>query len=336
LWIDRLEPTTMKWKDVKGRLGLLQGGHAAHFIMPRAVVEIEPDFVLAGRFDGSARWVEQVTVQELGPGAFVPQADRSSLTGQEELQKALCTAAASVGNGNGRTGLLVPDGTVRVAILEFEVLPDNSHDAEQLVMWKMRELLPFPPAEARLSYQVLREEPGAIELLVVVGRNSALAEYETILEPITGGPNLILPATMGLLPLVPPGEVDTAQLLVHICAGWMTTVIVAGDRVRFWRNRAVERGTAEEFSKEIGQEVGRVQASCRDHLKLDVARIWLCARPPAGPELGPALSGIVCQEVRSLEPPASCLAHLSDWEQSVCGRMGAPLAGLLANVGQKS
>jgi len=326
----------MTWKDVKGRLRVLQGGHAAHFVMPRAVVEIEPDFVLAGRLDASAHWLEQVTVQELEPGAFVPQVDRSSLTGQEELQEVLRTAAASVGNGNGRTGLLVPDGTVRVTILEFETLPDSSRDAAQLVLWKMRELLPFPPEEARLSYQVLRDEPGAIELLVVGGRNSVLAEYETILEPITGGPNLILPATMGLLPLVPPGEVETAQLLVHVCAGWMTTVIVMGDRVRFWRNRAVERGTPEEFSKAVGQEVARVQASCRDHLKLDVVRIWLCARPPAGPELGPALRGMVGQEVQPLEPPASCLAHLTDWEQSVCGRMGAPLAGLLANVGQKS
>ena len=326
----------MKWKDVKGRLGLHPSGHATHFVMPRAVVDIEPDFVVAGRFDSSARWLEQITVQELGPGAFVPQADRSSLTGKDELNKVLRTAAASVGNGNGRTGLLVPDGTVRVTILEFEVLPDDPHDAEQLVMWKMRELLPFPVAEARLSYQVLRAGPGAIELLVVVGRNSALAEYEAILGTVTGGPNLVLPATMGLLPLMPCGAAETAQLLVHVCAGWMTTVIMAEDSIRYWRNRAVERGTPEEFSKEIGQEVARVQASCRDHLKLDVARIWLCARPPAGPELGPVLTALLGQEVTPLDPPANCLARLTDWEQSVCGRMGAPLAGLLSNAGQKS
>ena len=326
----------MNWKDLKGRFKVLQGFHPAHFVMPRAVVEIEPDFVLAGRLDASAHWVERVTVQQLQPGAFVPQVNRSSLTGQEELQEALRTAATSVGNGNGRTGLLVPDGTVRVTILEFETLPDNSGDAEKLVRWKMRDILPFPLEEARLSYQVLRDEPGSIELLVVGGRNSVLAEYEAIFEPINGGPNLILPATMGLLPLVPPGKVETAQLLVHVCAGWMTTVIVAGDRVCFWRNRAVERGTPEEFSKEVGREVARVQASCRDHLKLEVARVWLCARPPAGPELGPVLSGMVGQEVQPLEPPAGYLAHLSDWEQSVCGRMGAPLAGMLANVDQKS
>ena len=280
--------------------------------------------------------MEQVTVQELPPGAFVPEVHRGSLTGREELQEVLRTVATSVGNGNGRTGLLVPDGTVRVTILEFETLPDNPREAEQLVMWKMRDVLPFPVEEARLSYQVLRDEPGSIELLVVGGRNSVLAEYEAIFEPINGGPNLIWPATMGLLPLVPPGKVETAQLLVHVCAGWMTTVLVAGDRVRFWRNCAVARGTLEEFSKDVGQEVARVQASCRDHLKLEVARIWLCARPPAGPELGPVLSGMVGQEVQPLEPPAGYLTHLSAGEQGVLVRMGAPLAGLLANVDQKS
>ena len=86
----------------------------------------------------------------------------------------------------------------------------------------------------------------------------------------------------------------------------------------------------------MGREVARVQASCRDHLKLEVARIWLCARPPASPELGPALSGVVGQEVQLLGPPAGYLANLSTWEQRVCERMGAPLAGLLANVDQKS
>ena len=326
----------MNWKDLKGRLKLLQGFHPAHFVMPRAVVEIEPDFVLAGRLDASAHWVERVTVQQLQPGAFVPQVNRSSLAGQKELQEALRTAAASVGNGNGRTGLLVPDGTVRVTILEFETLPGNSRQAEQLVMWKMREVLPFPLEEARLSYQVMWEQPGAIELLVVGGRNSVLAEYEAILEPINGGPNLIWPATMGLLPLVPPGDPDTAQLLVHVCAGWLTTVIVAADRVRFWRNCAVERGTVEEVAKSVGQEVSRVQASCRDHLKLEVARIWLCARPPAGPELGPVLSGMVGQEVQTLEPPAGSLARLSDWERTVGGGLAVPLAGLLNNTELKS
>ena len=71
----------MNWKDLKGRLKVLQGFHPAHFVMPRAVVEIEPDFVLAGRLDASAHWVERVTVQQLQPGAFVPQVNRSSLTG---------------------------------------------------------------------------------------------------------------------------------------------------------------------------------------------------------------------------------------------------------------
>ena len=148
----------MNWKDLKGRLKVLQGFHPAHFVMPRAVVEIEPDFVLGGRLDPSAHLVEQLTVQQLQPGAFVPQVNRSSLTGQEALQEALRTAATSVGNGNGRTGLLLPDGVVRVTILEFETLPDNSRDADQLVMWKMRDLLPFPLEEALRRLRSLKTE----------------------------------------------------------------------------------------------------------------------------------------------------------------------------------
>jgi hypothetical protein len=113
----------------------------------------------------------------------------------------------------------------------------------------------------------------------------------------------------------------------------MTTVVVAGDRVRFWRNRAVERAAPEACADEVGREVARVQAGCRDHLRLEVAAVWLCARPPAVPEMAPAVAGIVGQEVQPLEPPAGCLVHLSSGERSVCERLGTPLVGLLLNGG---
>jgi hypothetical protein len=323
----------MNWKHLKERFHALHRGARAHFVMPRTVVELEPDFVVAGRLDASGCLVEQVTVQELPAGAFVPQVYRGGFGGQAELQEALRAAVTTVGNGNGPLGLLVPDGAVRVTVLEFETLPDNAREAEQLVLWRLRDILPFPPEEVRLSYQLLGHEPGAIELLVVGGRNSVLAEYEGILEPLNGGPNLIWPATMSLLPLLPPAEEGRAQLLVHVCAGWMTTVVVAGDRVRFWRNRAVERAAPEACADEVGREVARVQAGCRDHLRLEVAAVWLCARPPAVPGMAPAVAGIVGQEVQPLEPPAGCLVHLSSGERSVCERLGAPLVGLLLNGG---
>ena len=75
-------------------------------------------------------------------------------------------------------GLLIPDVAVRVALLQFETLPDDHREAETLVLWRMREYLPYAPEEARLSYQVLGKQPGSVEILGVAVRGSVLAEYE--------------------------------------------------------------------------------------------------------------------------------------------------------------
>jgi hypothetical protein len=321
----------MNWKHLRERFHALHRSGRAHFVMPRTVVEVEPDFVVAARLDASARRLEHVSFQELPAGAFVPQVHRGGFGEQAELQEALRAALTAVGEGNGPLGLLVPDGAVRVTVLEFEALPDSAREAEQLVRWRLRDILPFPAEEVRLSYQVLRHAPGAIELLAMGGRNGVLAEYEGILGLVNGGPNLIWPATMGLLPLLPPAEEGRAQLLIHVCAGWMTSVVVAGERVCFWRNRGVEREVADVCANEVGREVARVQASCRDHLRLEPAAVWLCARPPATREMAAAVAGIVGQEVQWLEAPAACLAHLSGAERGVGERLGAPLVGLLLN-----
>ena len=62
------------------------------------------------------------------------------------------------------------------------------------MLWRMREYLPYPPEDARLSYQVMAKQPASVEILGVAVRNSVLAEYETAMAGINGGPALVLPA----------------------------------------------------------------------------------------------------------------------------------------------
>jgi len=322
----------MSWETLKERLGLVGQGSSAPFVLPPVVLELEPDFVAGARLEGSPRQVRRLGVRELEVGALLPFPSRPNIVDEGAVRRAVSGVVEAVGNGSSRLGLLLPDASVRVAVLRFETLPEDRKEAESLVRWRMRDILPFAPEEARVCYQVLARETDAIELLALAVRNSVLAEYEAALESVNGGASLILPATVALLPLLPEGT-EPGQLLIHVCFGSITTVMVAEDRVRFWRNRALQRTVPGELPGEVAREVGRVLATCRDHLKVEVGHVWLCARPAEPAELGEELARALGREVRPLPGGAGRAAMLPPTEQELFQRFGMTFAGLVANLG---
>ena len=248
----------------------------------------------------------------------------------EDVRVALRGVMEVIGDGAGRLGLLLPDGSVRVAIVSFETLPDDSRQAEALVRWRMKEHLPYDPSEAKISYQVLWEDAGGVGLMVLGAKKSLLAEYADALGLKNGGPELILPATAALFPLLPESD-GQGQLLIHVCSGWVTTAVTVARRLSFWRTKAVG-GSPEDLANDVGAEVTRVLAGCRDHLHVEPEKVWLCARPPATAELGPVLAELISKEVTPLAPEAKSASALSETEQALLGSVGAPFAGLLANA----
>jgi hypothetical protein len=307
------------------------GGFAARFVLPRVVYEIEPGFAMAARLDGRSRQLRRLAVRELEPHTVEPFAHRSNLTNAEDLRKALQSLSGTVGNGNGATGLLVPDGATRVAILDFETLPANRKEAEALVLWKMRENLPAAPEEVRLSCQVLRNEPRSVRVLAVAMKSAVLAEYEGALEPMNGGTALILPATLSLLPLIPEGD-GAGELLLHVCAGWITAAVLHENRLRAWRCSEVRAGAREGFGRAAALESARILASARDHLGIEIQKVRLLERPRTTPDLQKEIAGALAMEVASLPARSPAAKGLSDAERTVFENFGMVVAGLVENA----
>src|SRR5207253_7949225 len=168
----------------------------ASSVAPSFVVEIQPDFVAGARLDNSSRHVRRMGVATLEPGSLTPHPGRPNMGNAAAVRHAVRRVRESVGDGEGRAGLLVSDGTVRVAVLSFETVPDKRPELDSLIRWRMKENLPFSPEEARLSYQVSPTRSAGFEALVLAARGSVLSEYEAALEGADG--RLILPATAAL------------------------------------------------------------------------------------------------------------------------------------------
>ena len=320
----------MNWETLKARLFPRRWERTGTFLMPSVVLDMQPGFVAGARLDGSSGKVRHVAVRQLEAGALEPLPSRPNLAKPEVVRRAINEVLEAVGNGGGRLGILLPDSSVRVAILRFETLPNHREEADALVRWKMGGFLPFPAEEARLSYQRLSKGDQSVESLAMAIRSSVVTEYEAACSTVSLGPALILPATAALLPLLPTGS-QGSQVLVHVCSGSVTTVVTAGDRITLWRNRLLEADTAE-GNGEIGREIARIVATCRDHLKSDIENLWIYVRPPATSslleeEVGEA-SG---QRVQFLASPASPAATLPPAEKTIWEGFGMTFAGLLEN-----
>jgi hypothetical protein len=319
----------MSWLTWKKRLGFEGHTHAGRFVAPTFALDLESGFVAAARIRPSKRQVQSVGVRQLPAGALVPSANKSNVVDNAAVRRTITEVCERVGTVGSRVGLLIPDVAVRVALLQFETLPDSRQEVETLVLWRMREYLPYAPEEARLSYQVLSQQEGAVDVLGVAVRGSVLAEYEAAISGVDGGPALVLPATVALLPLLP--EDSSGQLLLHLCPGALTAVVVAFNRVRYWRTRSLE-GEAVSNLEEVAREASRVLATCQDNLGVQVQTVWFCSRPPAVVEVEEALAKALGRDLQTL--PANFLpaGGLPTGEREAFDQFGLPFAGLAANV----
>ncbi len=319
----------LNWETFKAKLPKKRGRRTGAFVLPSVVLDLQPDFVAGARLDRSKRLVRRIAIRQLETGALDPLPGRNNLTKPEVVRRAIREVLETLGNPGGPLGILLPDPSVRVAILHFETLPGHREEAESLVRWKMGGILPFPPEEARVSYQFLPKEDHSVELLAMALKNSVIAEYEAAFEMMSASPALILPATVALLPLLPSGN-EASHVLVHVCSGSMTTVVAIGDGISVWRNRLLDSHTAA-GDGEVVREIGRVVATCRDHLKREIENLFVYVRPPAGRSLEKEISEATGQQVELLTSSLEPAVNLPPAEKKILDGFGMPFAGLLEN-----
>lgn len=318
----------MDWKTLKERFASPRTSAPAPFRLPSVIVEIQPDFILAAKLDRSARRVRHIAVGGVDRGSLKPDVARPNVVQADSLRKTLDAGHSALRNGTGQIGLLLPDGAVRVAVLPFETIPESGKEVEALVRWKMEQSLGCAPEELRFSYQVPPRGGTGFEILALAMKNSVLDEYRAMLAEL-GDFDLVLPVTTALLPLL--GSESGAQLLLNVCSGWITSVVVYAERVAFWRTREILHGSPEEARRAVITEAGRVLASTHDHMGVDITHTWLCARPRVSAEFAEQVSRAIGQEVKMLALDPGLGAALEKQERSAFEDFGASVAGLLVN-----
>ncbi len=210
---------------------------------PDAAIEIATDrvAVAAVAARGGNLVVQSYTTVALAPGLVTPSLTASNISNRAAVAAALRSALERAAVRPRRVALVIPDLAAKVSLVHFDSIPSRREDLEQLVRWQVKKASPFPIDEALVtSTPAGKGADGGAEFLVLTARRDVIAEYEGVCEELDIYAGLVDIATLTVVNLllgasqVPSGD----WLIVHLRPEYTSIVIMRGDNVIFFRNRA--------------------------------------------------------------------------------------------------
>ncbi len=224
-------------------------------------------------------------------------ADATALSG---LLRELCKSAGC----RGWVQVALPDPVFSLRTLASDELPVQREDAQRFLRWQARELLPFPPEEARLDFFPLGAGPdGRVRAVCLVGCDRILVEYERVLAA-AGLRTAVLDArSINLAQAASePLGAGTAALL-SVGRTWTTLLVVEEARPRFWRvlHEGLPGWTGDDQPRLL-REVADSLIFCRESEGMGpVQRVTLAGLGPSTAKVASALTEWLAIPVTGLD-----------------------------------
>ena len=288
---------------------------------PFLACEISPFGVMAARQQGEELTTHYVPLpaQSLAPGLKAP-----TILNQAAVAAALKTALGAVVEKERKLTVVLPDGAVRVLLIDFDSLPSKAADVLPIIRFRLRKLVPFEVADAAISYQVMPAQvsaagaPTQTRVLVVVTPREVLDEYESAIRAAGYEPGVVLSSTLAATAVL---DAEPA-LVINRNGTTLTTAIVRGEEILLHRSLDLEPGE-EEQPEYIRQTVSVAAAYFEDTLAVPPTSIYYVG-PGTAAEFVELLNDAAL-EVRDLVPTPSLGTKL------VPRSLLAPVAGALAS-----
>lgn len=198
---------------------------------PRLACEITSQNVIAARAKSDGTAIDTHTVRRLSPGMLRPSLSAGNVGDAAGLSQSLAGALATVGGRKRDVVAILPDAAVRVALLDFDTLPDKPAEAEPIVRFRLRKAVPFDAEHAALSFQSF-SRPSTVRVLAAVTPREVLNEYESAFRSAGYEPGVVLPSTLATLGAV---EADHPTLLVKCDGNFVSIAIADRNELVFYR-----------------------------------------------------------------------------------------------------
>jgi hypothetical protein len=204
----------------------------------------------------------------LGPVGLL-QVDRHALAG------GLAALVQRLEKAPEQASLVTPNSWIRSVVVDAGALPRKRLEAEEVLRWRLKKLLPCRPEEVRLDF-VPGGENGRVLVILALDRPLAVVEETFSAAGVQLG--RVEPAVVALTGLLPP--TSTPVMLAAIEEHALDLVVLAGGKPVLVRHKQLpaDAARAEAF---IGRELSRTLSHAREQDKLSgQVMVWLAATRP--------------------------------------------------------
>jgi hypothetical protein len=221
--------------------------------------------------------------------------------GLQVVDRDALTAAVAAANERlesaGRVAVVVPTAWIRMHLLAFDELPRRAAEIREVVLWRLKKLLPVNPAELRVSPMV-QPGDGRREVLCLTMLERAATSIETAFANAGAEVGYLGPRALALA--LAPGSGGRPRLVVQQESSFLSLVLVDGATVRLVRTKpiAVHDDSWEHVERELrlvddymASELGvhdgyAVEVIADDAVQEDTLRTWWAGR--SGVQVVPA------------------------------------------------
>lgn len=154
----------------------------------------------------------------LDKGVLVPSPIKENIADLPAFTAAVRKLVPATG-GRRTAALILPDNAMRLAVLEFDNLPEKEEERIALVRFRLKKTVPFDVDSAAVSYHV----QSGNKVLVAVAPADVIAQYEAPFRAAGLHPGVVTPAALSLLELLPAAG---SYLVAHQNSGALAVLVV--------------------------------------------------------------------------------------------------------------
>jgi type IV pilus assembly protein PilM len=163
---------------------------------PEFVFEVAADGIAMSRTRPPAASQHVV----LKPGIIVPSPVKENILDPAAFADAVRGLTPPIaGRGKRGAAVILPDNCVRIAVLDFDTLPEKEEELRPLINFRLRKSVPFDIDEAAISYF----KQAGRKILVALTPSEIVSHYETPFRAAGLRPGFITVSSLAALDLLP-------------------------------------------------------------------------------------------------------------------------------------
>jgi hypothetical protein len=158
---------------------------------------------------------------------------------REALSEAVAAARRLSEDRLSRASVVFPDSWARMLSIDFDTIPDAEAEAQEMVRWKLKKLLPGVTAELAVAFREMPTVQGK-RLLVAATPADTIASIEQSFESLGMRVGRLSPASLALFEGTAPllsAKAGGDYALLHRAAGSLSFLIARGSAPLFFRQR---------------------------------------------------------------------------------------------------